>query len=51
MKQIHQRQEHTGSYYAATVTEITDYPVLEGAKTAMRRRWGLYGRFDSVDAG
>jgi glycine/D-amino acid oxidase-like deaminating enzyme len=26
----HQRQEHTGSYYAATVNEVTDYPVLEG---------------------
>jgi glycine/D-amino acid oxidase-like deaminating enzyme len=34
MKQIHQRQEHTGSYYAATVTETTDYPVLEGARSA-----------------
>lgn len=34
MKRIHQRQEHTKSYYAASVTEITDYPVLEGAKTA-----------------
>jgi glycine/D-amino acid oxidase-like deaminating enzyme len=34
MKRIHQRQEHTGSYYAATVTETTDYPVLEGAWSA-----------------
>jgi glycine/D-amino acid oxidase-like deaminating enzyme len=34
MKRIHQRQEHTGSYYAATVTETTDYPVLEGARSA-----------------
>ena len=34
MKQIHQKQEHTGSYYAASVNEVTDYPVLEGAKTA-----------------
>ncbi|MCP5091104.1 MAG: FAD-binding oxidoreductase [Gammaproteobacteria bacterium] len=29
-----QKQEHTGSYYAATVNEVTDYPVLEGAKSA-----------------
>jgi len=34
MKQIHQEQEHTKSYYAATVTEVTDYPVLEGSKSA-----------------
>ncbi|NCF51305.1 FAD-dependent oxidoreductase [Gammaproteobacteria bacterium] len=27
----YQKQEHTGSYYAATANEITDYPVLEGA--------------------
>ncbi len=26
-----QRQEHTGSYYAATANEISDYPVLEDA--------------------
>ena len=25
---------HTGSYYAASVNEVTDYPVLEGAKSA-----------------
>jgi glycine/D-amino acid oxidase-like deaminating enzyme len=30
MRTNHQRQEHTNSYYAATVNEITDYPVLEG---------------------
>ena len=30
MKAIHQKQEHTGSYYAATVNEVTDYPLLEG---------------------
>ena len=30
MKATHQRQEHTNSYYAATVNEVTDYPVLEG---------------------
>ncbi|NOR19092.1 MAG: FAD-dependent oxidoreductase, partial [Xanthomonadales bacterium] len=31
MKAIHQKQEHTASYYAATVNEVTDYPVLEGS--------------------
>ena len=30
MKATHQRQEHTNSYYAATVNEVTDYPVLDG---------------------
>ena len=25
------RQEHTNSYYAATVNEVTDYPLLEGS--------------------
>lgn len=34
MKAINQRQEHTESYYAASVNEVTDYPVLEGAKSA-----------------
>ena len=34
MKAIDQRQEHTGSYYAASVNEVTNYPVLEGAKSA-----------------
>jgi len=34
MRKIHQRQEHTGSYYAASVTETTDYPALEGTRTA-----------------
>jgi glycine/D-amino acid oxidase-like deaminating enzyme len=34
MKAINQNQEHTSSYYAATVNEITDYPVLEGGKSA-----------------
>lgn len=34
MKAINQRQEHTGSYYAASMNEVTDYPVLEGAKSA-----------------
>ena len=34
MKAINQNQEHTSSYYAATVNEITDYPVLEGSKSA-----------------
>jgi gamma-glutamylputrescine oxidase len=28
-----QKQEHTGSYYAASANEITDYPVLEGSKS------------------
>jgi glycine/D-amino acid oxidase-like deaminating enzyme len=31
MKATHQRQEHTNSYYAATVNEVTDYPLLEGS--------------------
>ncbi|MDH3790007.1 MAG: FAD-dependent oxidoreductase, partial [Xanthomonadales bacterium] len=31
MKAIHQKQEHTKSYYAATVNEVTNYPVLEGS--------------------
>lgn len=30
MKLIHQKQEHTASYYAATANEVTDYPILEG---------------------
>ena len=34
MRQSDQKQEHTGSYYAATANEVTDYPVLEGAKSA-----------------
>ena len=34
MKAIHQKQEHTRSYYAASVNEVTDYPVLEGARSA-----------------
>jgi glycine/D-amino acid oxidase-like deaminating enzyme len=34
MRTNHQKQEHTASYYAATVNEVTDYPVLEGAVTA-----------------
>ncbi len=34
MKAINQKQEHTNSYYAATVNEITDYPPLEGSKSA-----------------
>jgi len=28
MKALHQKQEHTKSYYAATVNEVTDYPRL-----------------------
>ena len=34
MKAIHQKQEHTNSYYAASVNETTNYPVLEGAQSA-----------------
>ena len=34
MKAINQKQEHTRSYYAATVNEVTDYPVLEGSQSA-----------------
>lgn len=34
MKFIDQKQEHTGSYYAATVNEITDHPALAGSVTA-----------------
>ncbi len=34
MKTAHQKQEHTGSYYAATVNEVTDYPKLRGAVAA-----------------
>lgn len=34
MKKKHQKQEHTKSYYAATVNEVTDYPALAGAQSA-----------------
>lgn len=34
MKAIDQKQEHTGSYYAASVNEVTDYPALEGSTSA-----------------
>lgn len=34
MRQNDQKQEHTNSYYAATVNEVTDYPVLEGSISA-----------------
>ena len=34
MKATDQRQEHTRSYYAASVNEVTDYPCLEGAQSA-----------------
>jgi len=34
MKMINQKQEHTSSYYAATVNDVTDYPVLEGHRSA-----------------
>ena len=33
MKKEYQRQEHTGSYYAATISEPTNYPELEGSMT------------------
>jgi len=31
---VNQPQQHTGSYYAATVNEVTDYPPLRGAQCA-----------------
>ena len=34
MKASDQEQEHTRSYYAATVNEVTDYPVLQGDQSA-----------------
>jgi glycine/D-amino acid oxidase-like deaminating enzyme len=34
MRKEHQKQEHTTSYYAASVNEVTDYPALKGANTA-----------------
>ena len=34
MKAIYQKQEHTGSYYAATVNEKTNYPELKGTVSA-----------------
>ena len=34
MKATDQRQEHTGSYYAASINEVTGYPNLEGAHSA-----------------
>jgi len=34
MRSSDQKQEHTNSYYAASVNEVTDYPRLEGAKSA-----------------
>ena len=33
MKPIHQKQEHTRSYYTASVNEVTAYPALEGSKS------------------
>ncbi len=33
MRKVNQKQEHTDSYYAASVNEVTDYPVLEGGKS------------------
>ncbi|MCO4811884.1 MAG: FAD-binding oxidoreductase [Gammaproteobacteria bacterium] len=34
MRKEHQKQEHTNSYYAATANEVTNYPVLDGARSA-----------------
>ncbi len=34
MRKIDQKQEHTSSYYAATVNETTAYPALEGGVSA-----------------
>lgn len=34
MKAVHQKQEHTDSYYAATVNAATDYPPLQGEQKA-----------------
>ena len=34
MRKEHQKQEHTSSYYAASVNEITNYPALEGSQSA-----------------
>lgn len=34
MKAINQKQEHTRSYYADTVNEVTAYPELEGSSSA-----------------
>jgi gamma-glutamylputrescine oxidase len=33
MKATNQQQEHTGSYYAATANERTEYPALTGSKS------------------
>jgi len=34
MKKYDKKQEHTGSYYAATASEITNYPALQGSRSA-----------------
>ena len=34
MKKTDQKQEHTNSWYAATVNEVTDYPELQGTESA-----------------
>lgn len=34
MRSAEQKQDHTGSYYAASVNEVTDYPELRGAISA-----------------
>ncbi|MCZ0943470.1 MAG: FAD-binding oxidoreductase, partial [Gammaproteobacteria bacterium] len=34
MEAKNRMQEHTGSYYAATVNEVTNYPALQGNVSA-----------------
>ena len=34
MKKINQQQEHTSSYYAASVNNPTNYPILAGSHSA-----------------
>ena len=34
MRKHDQKQEHTGSYYAATANETTSFPALDGAVSA-----------------
>lgn len=34
MQKTDQKQEHTNSYYVATVNDVTDYPALEGSQSA-----------------
>jgi hypothetical protein len=40
-RSAYQNQEHTGSYYAATVkNEATAYPTLEGSHVFLRSKFG-----------